>query len=50
MQKRNPAARARIWPPSDPTNANFGWLAFVIQPALIGGFVVQQTLAQGQTS
>ena len=50
MQKRNPTARARIWRPSHRTKANFGWLALVIEPALIGGFVVQLTLAQEEKS
>ena len=49
MQKRNPAARPRIWRPSHRTTANLGRAAFVIEPAMIG-FVGQQTRAQEQTS
>ncbi|MCA1679619.1 MAG: hypothetical protein LC777_12055 [Actinobacteria bacterium] len=48
MQKRNPAARPLR--PSHRTTANLGRPAFVIQPAMIGGFVRQQTRAQEQRS
>ena len=50
MHNRDLAAPAPIRRSSRRTNANLGWLAFVIEPALIGGFVVQLTLAQEEKS
>lgn len=50
MQNRNPAARQRILRPSHRTKTNLGRPAFVIQPALIGAVVGQQTLPQERAS
>jgi hypothetical protein len=50
MQMPHPAARARIWRASRRTTATFGWLALVIQLALIGGLVCRRTVAQEQPS
>lgn len=49
MQKRNPAARPRIWGALHRTAANHGWPAFATEPAMIGSFVRQQG-AQEQRS